>query len=109
MRRLILIIVALGIVSACLILWPRTSNDIPKDTIHRRNADRIFGMTQAEVEAVFGKPGEPTDPNDVPPVYVGHYSFAIVWEGADGRIQAFFDHSGRVSAVGTNLPSRDSR
>jgi hypothetical protein len=74
-------------------LWPRA------DRITRENFDRIQnGMSQAEVEAVLGPPGDyrsgPTYPDIAPQPKKG--SPPIWWKANGAQIWVFFDPSGHV-------------
>jgi hypothetical protein len=103
-RKPLAALVALGLAGvAGFVLWPRPSAT-------RENYDRIkAGMSRAEVEAIFGPPGDyrttitfhEMDRQDPFGLGLPGESERDYWMTDEVRIRISFDSSGRV--VGTNI------
>jgi hypothetical protein len=84
-RRLLPAAVALAVIAGAVIAWPR----LPRPGVTRANYERIRGgMTRAEVEGIFGGPGEPSSSDQA--------DGNRLWRGPGLAVLVWFDEQGRV-------------
>lgn len=95
-RRLVFLAICLALV--CLTLFVIVRMDARKDRITWKNIERIqIGMTEAEVEAIFGVP--PGNYNATELFVTDDHDPRRIWIGDGPGVALRFDADGRVSEI----------
>ncbi len=118
MRKRLLLFLALAVCLAVAFAVFLVLSE-PGRRINKANWAKIKdGMTLQQVEALIGKPDDPTFPafevtTNVPPIYwaskIREPKQAFKWEGNNGVIEVYLDAEGKAAAsLFLALPNRES-